>query len=160
MRSYFISFHTEFKVISLNISEEFLFDDVLGLYVPGKEAYYDTLVNHWRKANWEYKRERPCNVEVFNENGERIIHQNAGVRIFGGMTSYYPEKSLRIIARDQYGVNRFNAAIFDSDTVDYKHLVIRHSGNDYRTLRFKDAFITSIAAESGLDVQQSSPAHL
>ena len=160
VRSYFISFHTEFKVISLNISEEFLFDDVLGLYVPGKEAYYDTLVNHWRKANWEYKRERPCNVEVFNENGERIIHQNAGVRIFGGMTSYYPEKSLRIIARDQYGVNRFNAAIFDSDTVDYKHLVIRHSGNDYRTLRFKDAFITSIAAESGLDVQQSSPAHL
>ena len=35
-----------------------------------------------------------------------------------------------------------------------------HSGNDHNNTRFKDAFITSIAGEEGLDVQQSSPTHL
>jgi len=160
VHSFFVGFETKFKVISLNISEDFLYDNVLGLYVPGHRAYYDTTVSHYRNANWSYKHERLNHVEIFNEDGDRIIQQNSGLRIFGGMTRYYPEKSFRIIARDKYGLNRFNAAIFGSDTVAYKHLILRHSGNDYKSLRFKDSFITSLAAESGLDVQQSSPAHL
>ena len=160
VHSFFVGFETKFKVISLNVSEDFLYDKVLGLYVPGHRAYYDTTVSHYRNANWSYKHERLNHVEIFNEDGDRIIQQNSGLRIFGGMTRYYPEKSFRIIARDKYGLNRFNAAIFGSDTVAYKHLILRHSGNDYRSLRFKDALITSLASESGLDVQQSSPSHL
>ena len=92
------------------------------------------------------------------ENG--WSHNRPGLKIFGGMTKYYPEKSLRIIARDKYGGDDFNADIFGLGITEYKHLLLRHSGNDYRSLRFKDALLTSLSRESGLDTQASSPSHL
>ena len=158
--SYLIEFETKFKVVSMSINNNFLFNNNKGIYQKGPRAYFDTVKNHYRNVNWERSWERENYVEVFDENGERIIGQSSGIKIFGGMTKYYPEKSLRLIARNKYGNNRFNADIFDQGKKKYKSLVLRHSGNDYRKLRFKDAFITSLAAESNLDVQASSPAHL
>ena len=76
------------------------------------------------------------------------------------MTKYYPEKSLRLIARNKYGISRFDANLFNQGKKKYKQFILRHSGNDYRKLRFKDALSTSLASESGLDIQSSSPSHL
>tara|TARA_B100000683_G_scaffold243322_1_gene252660 strand:- start:3333 stop:5582 length:2250 start_codon:yes stop_codon:yes gene_type:complete len=159
-KSYFVNFKTNFKVVSISINNDYLFDHFKGIYVKGPRAYFDTLSNHYRNTNWERKWERSQFVEVFNEKGDIIISQKAGLRIFGGMTKYYPEKSLRFIARDIYGDSRFNADLFDCSIKDYKQFILRHSGNDYRKTRFKDALLTSLAAESDLDIQKSSPAHL
>ena len=42
--------------------------------------------------------ERDVYVEMYNNEGKRILNQEIpGIRIFGGMTIYYPEKSLRFI---------------------------------------------------------------
>ena len=158
--SYFIGFETKFKVVSISIDDDFLFNHYKGIYRKGPRAYFDTVKNHYRNVNWERSWEKENYVEIFDEKGERVIGQPSGIRIFGGMTKYYPEKSLRLIARTKYGDNRFNADIFDKEKKKYKQFILRHSGNDYRGLRFKDALITSLAAESNLDVQASSPAHL
>ena len=158
--SYFIGFNTNFKVVSISIDNDFLFDKYKGIYVKGPRAYFDTVSNHYRNVNWEKKWERENFVEIFNEKGERIVSQNSGIKIFGGMTKYYSEKSLRLIARTEYGVNRFDADIFNKGKKKYKQFILRHSGNDWDKLRFKDAFTTSLASESGLDVQASSPCHL
>ncbi|MBT6808959.1 MAG: hypothetical protein HOA52_05685 [Flavobacteriales bacterium] len=158
--SYFIGFNTSFKVVSISIDNDFLFDTYKGIYVKGPRAYFDTVSNHYRNVNWEKKWERENFVEIFNEKGERIVSQNSGIKIFGGMTKYYSEKSLRLIARTEYGVNRFDADIFNKGKKKYKQFILRHSGNDWDKLRFKDAFTTSLASESGLDVQASSPCHL
>ena len=158
--SYFIEFETKFKVVSISIDNDYLFNNYKGIYVKGPRAYFDTVKNHYRNVNWERSWEKENYVEVFDAKEERIIGQSSGIKIFGGMTKYYPEKSLRLIARTKYGNNRFNADIFDKGKKKYKQFILRHSGNDYRRLRFKDALITSLAAESNLDVQASSPAHL
>ena len=45
--------------------------------------------------------------------GDQIINQNAGVKIFGGMTKYGKEKSLRLIARE-FGTKN-NADLFEKE---------------------------------------------
>ena len=158
--SYFISFNTKFKVVSISIDNDFLFDNHKGIYVKGPRAYLDTSSGFYRNVNWERGWERENFVEIFNEQGERIVSQNSGIKIFGGMTKYSPEKSLRLIARKKYGISRFDANLFNQGKKKYKHFVLRHSGGDYRDLRFLDALLTSLASESGLDVQASSPSHV
>ena len=158
--SYFIGFNTDFKVVSMSIDDDYLFDTYKGIYVNGSPAYYDTIDKRMKRVNFNRGWERRLFVEVFDESKNRIINQTAGVKIFGGMTKYYPEKSLRIIAREEYGDNRFDADIFSEGKRKYKQFILRHSGNDYDELRFRDALLTSFARESGLDVQFSSPCHL
>lgn len=162
--SYFISFDTKIKVVSINIKKSYLYDSNSGIYVAGAAAYYDTTDTvdgeFIKNANFLKKLERKNFVEIFDESGKRVISQDAGLRIFGGMTRYYPEKSLRLVARKKYGDSKFRADIFSNGYDKQKHLVLRHSGNDFLKTRFKDAFATSIAGDAGLDVQASSPAHL
>ena len=158
--SYFIDFNTQFKVVSISINSEHLFNYYRGIYMKGPKAYFDTIANHYKNVNWKRNWERENYIEIFDEEKNRIISQFSGIKIFGGMTRYYPEKSLRLIARSKYGSKYFNADLFNTGFNNYKQFILRHSGNDYRKLRFRDAFVTSLASESKLDVQASSPAHL
>ena len=159
-RSYFIGFETDFNVVSITISKKALYDSISGIYVDGPNAYYDTILKVKINSNYSKKMEREVYVEMFNDEGKRIINQDAGIRIFGGMTIYYPEKSLRFIARKSYGTLRFNADIFGKGKKEYKQFILRHSGNDYLKTRFKDVLSTTIASKSGIDVQSNKPSHL
>ncbi len=159
-KTFLINFKTNFKVVSISIDNNFLFDYNKGIYVKGPRAWLDTVAKHYRNTNWERKWEREHFIEVFNEDGERIISNGAGLRIFGGMTKYYPEKSLRVIFRNLYDSTVTYADLFGAGSKKYKQFILRHSGNDYRNTRFKDAFLTSLAQESDLDIQKSSPCHL
>ena len=158
--TYFIGFKTNFNVVSISISDKALFDSHTGIYVEGPNAYYDSTLKVMLNSNYSKKMERDVYVEMYNNSQERIISQHAGVRIFGGMTIYYPEKSLRFIARKNYGNSRFNADIFNSGEKPYKQFILRHSGNDYLKTRFKDVLSTTIAKKSDIDVQQNNPTHL
>ena len=158
--TYFIGFKTNFNVVSISVSEKALYDYHTGIYVEGPNAYYDSTLKVMLNSNYSKKMERDVYVEMYNNLGERIITQDAGIRIFGGMTIYYPEKSLRFIARDIYGNSRFNADIFNSGEKPYKQFILRHSGNDYLKTRFKDVLSTTIAEKSDIDVQENNPAHL
>ena len=158
--SYFIEFKTKIKVVSISINNGYLFDSIKGIYMKGPNAYYDSVYKHYRNVNFEKKWERENFVEVFDESGNKILNQSAGIKIFGGMTKYLPEKSMRLIARKKYGNSRFNADLYNVGKKKYKQFILRHSGGDYRSLRFKDAMATSLAKESNLDVQESCPAHV
>ena len=158
--TYLIDFKTNFHIVSLIINHKDFLGERRGIYAKGHNAFWDTIEDRHMNANFSKKWERKLNVEIFNANSEQIINQNAGVKIFGGMTKYGREKSLRIIARKEYGTKRFNTDLFGLGSKKYKQLVLRHSGNDHNNTRFKDAFLTSIISEEGIDVQQSTPTHL
>ena len=158
--TYLIDFKTNFHIVSLTINQNDFFSEKYGIYAKGENAVWDTIEKRHVNANFARKWEKKLNVEVFSPEGDQIINQNAGVKIFGGMTKYGKEKSLRLIAREIYGTKKFNADLFGKGKTKYKQFILRHSGNDHNNTRFKDAFITSIASEEGLDVQQSSPTHL
>ena len=93
--------------------------------------------------------ERPCHVEIFERDGNKVIDQDAGIRIFGGSSRVLPQKSFRLVARkDGYydeskydGKGSFEYDFFPERKViagesagqplhKYDRLILRNGGND------------------------------
>ena len=79
-KTFLINFKTNFKVVSISIDNNFLFDYNTGIYVKGPRAWLDTVAEHYRNTNWERKWEKEHFIEVFNEDGERIISNNGELK--------------------------------------------------------------------------------
>lgn len=158
---YLIDYSSTFPVLSISIDEKDLYDPYKGIYVRGARSYRDSVENRLKNANFIKKWERKCNIIYIDENGREVINQSAGLRIFGGMTRYRSEKSLRIIARGIYGKNRFNYPFFKyRNNGEYKHLVIRNSGGDAYKTRFRDVLSTQISKQLDIDIQEFQPINL
>ena len=95
------------------------------------------------------KLEMPTHIEITNPEGELVISQDGGMRIFGGSSRALSQKSFKIIARKtgHYGTDiyegrgTFRYAFFDERTVKagkdagevldrYDSLILRNGGND------------------------------
>ena len=120
----------DIPVVSLVTSEDNLY---------GKKGIIDHPTNSGKE--WE----RPCHVEIFKADGERVISQDAGLRIFGGSSRTLPQKSFRVIARrDGYydamkynGNGSFDYPLFDGRKAPdgevlarYDRFILRNGGND------------------------------
>ena len=105
----------------------------------GKKGIIDHPTNSGK--DWE----RPCHVEIMTADGERIISQDAGLRIFGGSSRGLPQKSFRVIARrDGYydemkynGNGSFDYPLFENRKdingellQRYDRFILRNGGND------------------------------
>lgn len=147
-------------ILSLFIAEEDLWNDSTGIYCKGKNAYWNDSTKHWENCNYQQKWERPIYMQYIDENGNEI-QQKCGLKIFGESTRRQPDKSMKIIARSNYGNNKFNFPFFKNDTLsEFKQLVIRTSGNDYRGSRFKDVLNTYLARNLDLDAMNYQPVQL
>ena len=158
---YLIDYQSTFPVLSISTNPDNLYDPYKGIYVRGANSYMDTVNNRWANANFLKKWERKSKIIYIDTNGVEVINQNAGLRIFGGMTRFRNEKSLRIIARDIYGEKRFSFPFFKyRDNDKYKHLVIRNSGGDAYKTRFKDVLSTQLSKNLDIDIQEFQPINL
>ncbi|MDG5766886.1 CotH kinase family protein [Balneolales bacterium ANBcel1] len=94
------------------------------------------------------------------------FRQNIGLRIHGGGTRRYPQKSLRIYARSDYDWypeinypaipgNQREDRTAPLDT--YKRLILRSSGDDWHHTMFKDAMIQSLYSDRKVDQQSFRP---
>ncbi len=116
-----------------------LYDDDKGILVGGRmkreylEANPDT-PEAAAPANYYFRgrdSEREAYVEIFTPNGEELLSQPAGVRVHGGVSRYLEQKSLRLIARKEYGAEFFDIQLFEAEEQSaYKKFVLRNSGND------------------------------
>ncbi len=93
--------------------------------------------------------------------------QNVGIRIHGGSTRRYPQKSLRIYARSIYDWQSditwplfpgLSKAGTGEPLETWKRLILRSSGNDWFHTMFKDAMIQSLYADRRVDYQAYRPA--
>ena len=93
--------------------------------------------------------------------------QGVGVRIHGGATRRYPQKSLRIYARSSYDWNpEITWPLFPGlrktgtgEPLDeWKRLILRSSGDDWFHTMFKDAMIQSLYEGRRIDRQAARPA--
>lgn len=161
-RSFFVSEKAQERytlpVISLIIDENYLFDKELGIYTIENASN--------RGLFWE----RPAHIEFFEPDGSIGFRQNMGLRIHGGATRGYRQKSLRIYARHDYDINDlFNYNVFadesipetDEHFIEYKSLILRNGGNDYGSTLIRDAFMQSLIEQcDDLDTQKFRPAIL
>ncbi len=172
-------------VISLVTDSLHLFDHETGIYIPGKRYEDNRYIPPWGSpyANYFYRGEeweRPASIEFFDPDHGRVLNQDIGIRIHGGMSRAMPMKSLRLYARSNYGTRRFEYPFFSHPDADpyfdpqdpehhqvmdppsYNRLILRNSGQDfyrYMTM-FRDAMIQGLVRHLNLDTQAYRPAIL
>jgi hypothetical protein len=154
-RSYLINISSQLPVFSLSTKPGNFFDNDYGIYVLGdsaesNEPYYNA--NYWME--WE----RPVHIEFFDDN-DSGFHLDAGVKIFGAWSRTYPQKSLAIYARSQYGYNKISYKLFrDLPFTEYEAFLLRNSGNDWYYAFMRDALVSGLTEGTGLDKQAYRPA--
>ncbi|MEJ2051411.1 MAG: CotH kinase family protein, partial [Calditrichota bacterium] len=153
--TYFINETTSLPVISLSSDPDNFWDEQTGIYVLGPNAspdfpFFDA--NFWE--DWE----RPVHIEFFEPNGVLGFSIDCGVKIFGGWSRGFPQKSLALYARDEYGFDEINYQIFSNKPIDtFESIILRNSGNDWNVTQFRDAMITGLVADAGVDIQAHRP---
>ncbi len=107
--------------------------------------------------------ERPIYVEVFENDGTKVIDQAAGVRLSGGYSRVPDQKSLRLIARKDYDPEngKFKYAFFPgAETEDgvpvteFDRLVLRNGANDREFAGVRDELSQNLAQDYGYPVTQ------
>jgi hypothetical protein len=153
--TYFINFVGTLPIISLSTNPGNLFDEQSGIYTFGNNAdtafpYYGA--NFWK--DWE----KPVHVELFEANGTKGFSIDAGIKIFGGFSRAYPQKSFALFARERYGYNTFNYKLFDDlPFTDYEAFVLRNSGQDWNVTMFRDPLMTGLVNKVDIDKQDYRP---
>ncbi len=146
-------------VVSLSITSSALFDPDRGLFVKGPDAV-DSLWN-LPGANFWSRRELSANFEFFETNGKCVWRDQIGIRVFGGMSRLFPQKSIALVARKRYGDSRFRYRFFGKKGLKkYKFLVLRNSGSDFGKTHFRDGLMTQLVKDWDLDVQDYRPAQV
>ena len=140
-------------VISVVTDSLHLFSDETGIYVPGDtwSPYVDDSGNYYERGeNWEH----PASMELFGRDGTPELVQDIGIRIHGGFSRRFPQKSLRLYARSDYGESRFNHRIFPGMEDDsFNRLFLRNSGNDFGHTMFMDAAAQALVTHFNVDTQ-------
>lgn len=144
---------TDFIVASVAISPNVLFDPEKGWFVQGAKQN--------GKPSALSRKEIPANVALFESDGRCVYNQVSGLRLFGGVSRLFPQKSLAIAARKYYGKKRIHHPFFgERGPKNFKYLVLRNAGSDFGSTHFRDPLITGLVKDWDLDVQGYRPAHL
>ena len=150
---------TTLPTVAITVDPWMLFDPEEGLFMNGPDAI-DTL---WRKpgANFWSKSERGINTEIFEKDGDCVFRSPTGFRLFGGMSRLFPQKSMTLVCRNQYGEKRVRHKIFGNNgSKKFKFLVLRNSGSDWGKTHFRDAFMIDLVDKWDMETQDDRPAQV
>lgn len=141
-KTYFIDETTTLPVFSIVTDPDNLWDENAGIYVEGANYVWG-----WGNGNFWQDWEKPCYVEFWEDNRKQKIAQAAGLRITGALTRTASQKSLRIIARSDYGKTKFSYRFFkDKDISSFNDIVLRSSGNDWGFTMIADGLMATIVS--------------
>ena len=180
--TYFVGFrekadyYDDVKTISLITEESSLFDYENGIYTIGKtyddwfeSDEYDPETPDWfLPANYTQKGrewEREAFVQFF-EGGKLAYSQDVGIRIHGGASRSYTQKSLNIYARKDYGAPKLVYDLFSGNVVsqhsnapvtEFDSFMLRNCGNDAMYTRFRDKLIQSLVSDRQFLTQGMEP---
>lgn len=147
----------DLPVVSLATDSTHLFDYDEGIYVPGAQYVdgdFGTGNYIERGIEWEH----PASFELYEKDGSPGLEQDIGIRIHGGYTRRFPQKSLRLYARAGYDESRFNYRMFrEMDDDSFNRFILRASGNDFGFTMFMDAAAQSLIRHFNVDTQAYRP---
>ncbi|MBQ8623324.1 MAG: CotH kinase family protein [Oscillospiraceae bacterium] len=182
-RSYFvgsdIANRFDCLVFSITIEPDYLYNYEDGIFILGKMRDDWLAANPDIRqsdivptdpANWNQRgkaSERPAYVEVYEYDGNCVISQDCGLRIFGGWSRANDQKNLRLYARTEYDEvnNRFRYEFFPDATdslgnkiTSYKKLALRACANDNGSTFLRDDMISFLAQATEVEAKYSRPA--
>jgi len=159
-RAYFVGETSTLPVVSLVTDPAGFFSDTTGIYVKGTNGIPGRCRTD--PVNWNQDWEREALFSFFEPTGagghRLALEQGAGVQIFGGCSRIYPQKSLSLHARSQYGASDFAYRFFDDvGIVSFDDLVLRSSAQDWWRTMFRDGMIQTLTRHMDLDGQAYRP---
>ena len=100
--------------------------------------------------------ERPGHIEVYTEDGAQMVSENCALRLHGQGSRSMDQKGFKVIARGEYGANRFQAPLFTRrDYTEYQSFLLRSSSEDGPMTRMRDSILTSLARDTGVLYQET-----
>ncbi len=172
-RTYFIGDNLEpydgYPVISLVTDPDNLLDDEYGIYVRGMGNGWGTPPFNFEQDGRDWERE--ADMDYFDENHEVALSSGAGIRIRGGYSRRWGQKSFNVYFREEYirgdyGFKNIkdyplipDAFIADHVTPvsKYKSIVLRNGGNDTDYTKLRDLFIQSLVSDRDMGTQAGRP---
>jgi hypothetical protein len=158
-------------IVSISTNPDYLFDDEIGIYVPGNLYIPLGPDQRWSEDNSNFfqrglKWERPVHFQMFDLNGNEVLGFDAGIRIHGNFTRLFNQKSLRLYAREEYdgkgliGYDFFpdlNGRVSVNNVETFETLIIRNGGNSWLEAYFRDVLAHSLLEHTKLDIQGFMP---
>ncbi len=150
---------TQLFTVSISLPDWVLFDPKVGLFMAGTRAQ-DTLPSK-PGANFWSRKEVFVHAEVFDPQGRCVHNSPMGLRLFGGMSRLFPQKSMALVARKRYGQKRIEYPLFGPGGLDkFKFIILRNSGSDWGKSHLRDAFMTGLTESWDIEQQDDQPAHV
>ncbi|MBT4483828.1 MAG: hypothetical protein HOC71_09145, partial [Candidatus Latescibacteria bacterium] len=151
--TYFINQTSTLPVISLSTAPANFFDDEIGIY-----GLYDKdgkgIINFNFLEDWE----RPIHMEFYEPDGSLAFNVDAGIKIYGLLTKFKPQKPFRIFLRREYGDTKIKHQIFpDLPITEFNRLDLRNGGDDIPSTHFQDGMIHSLVKDKNVDIQAFRP---
>ena len=110
--------------------------------------------------------ERPADILYIDEDGSIPVDATVGIRIHGGYSRNWGQKSFRLYFRESYGQKNIKGyqiipGAMDHDktapTTKYKKLIVRNGGNDYAQTKMQDVFTQSLVENRAFATQSARP---
>ena len=153
-------------VISLVGHPDDFFHDETGILVPGmwydKEAERPDDTGNYMNRGHEWERE--VHLSFFETNGQPAVQMKAGIRVHGGWTRRFPQKSMRLYARSAYDSSgEFEYAFFPGlqaagtgESLDsFDRLMLRNAGNDWLSTMIRDPLMQALMPADELTHRQA-----
>jgi hypothetical protein len=138
-KSYFFQNLHDLPVVSIVTDNMGLFSQDTGIYVPGVNWNEDDPCSSGNYKQRGIEWERAATFSYFEEE-ELIAEYNAGLRIHGSGSRGFAQKGLRLYARKEYGINKFeNKFLPDAEVKEFDNFLIRGTMNDFSGTLMKDA---------------------
>lgn len=166
--------YSDAPIISLMLDSNDLFDFETGIYALGEhfvdwDSQQFGKYEDWQtQGNFSLKGmewERPVTVQYLPADDSEGFTQDMGIRIKGGISRSFMQKSLRLIAREQYGEKQLKYPVLGENlradgtglVEKYKSITLRNGGNDVENTRLRDPLFQNLAEGMGFMTQANTP---
>ena len=149
-------------VASLVSDPDNLNSDERGIMVKGPNAEPKHPFGSMNKgANFWMDWEREAHIEIFAPDGSTLISQECGTKLHGQYSRAEKQKAFKVIARAQYGSNRFQAKLFSRRPyTEYQSFLLRTTSQDGNKARMRDALLQRLADGTSVMYQETEIAVL
>ncbi len=150
-RNYIIGPNHTIPIMSLITNPINLFDEEEGIYSYGNNFNNEL---PYFGANFWKDEEKPIHISYYGIDNELKISLNAGVKIFGGWSRAFDQRSLSIFARKKYGPSNIQYPLFEERNYQsYGAVVLRNAGNDNMASNIRDIINHELIKDLDLETQ-------
>ena len=102
--------------------------------------------------------ERPGTFEVFEADGRPLLNAGCGLGLHGVDSRLQAQQGFNVIARSEYGGNRFPAALITRRPYQaYQSVVLRASGEDSLKTHLRDSLLSRLAEDTSVMYMEAEP---